>query len=138
MLLASVFGWTFFILGLLLAFQGLWIFSRAMWPNRVQASAARCRRNSVASFFVGLPVSFVVILTSAISLKAGGTPGQIVGFFVLAMWFLYANIGLAGLATHLGQRLSSPVDADRPWRSTIRGGVALSWPGCSQSQGGWG
>lgn len=124
MLLASVFGWSLFIIGLLLSFQGLWLTSRGLWPARVQAAAGRCRRNGVASFFVGLPIVAIVIAFSAIVARFGA-PGQILSFFVAGLWFIYANVGIAGLVTHIGQRLASPADADRPWRATLRGGIAL-------------
>lgn len=125
MLLASVFAWPLFIIGLLLSFQGLWLTSRALWPARVQAAAGRCRRNGVASFFVGLPIVAIAIVFSVAVGRAGGAPGQILAFFVAGLWFVYANVGIAGLATHIGQRLASPADADRPWRATLRGGIAL-------------
>ncbi len=124
MLLAGVFGWTLFIIGLLLSFQGLWLTSRALWPARVQAATGRVRRNGVASFFVGLPIVAVVIAFVAIVARLGAG-GQMLAFFTAGLAFIYANIGIAGLATHIGQRLASPADGDRPWRATLRGGLAL-------------
>jgi hypothetical protein len=38
---------------------------------------------------------------------------------------VHAHAGVAGLATAIGHRLTSPVDDERPWRSTLRGGVVL-------------
>jgi hypothetical protein len=38
---------------------------------------------------------------------------------------LQAHTGVSGLATSIGRRLSSPLDEQRPWRSTLRGGLVL-------------
>jgi hypothetical protein len=38
---------------------------------------------------------------------------------------LQAHTGVSGLATSIGRRLASPLDEQRPWRSTLRGGVVL-------------
>ncbi len=121
---ATIYAITLSIIGVLLSFQGLWLTSRALWPARVQAAAARCRRNPIACFFVGLLVSGVTLLFVSIAARLGAR-GQGVAWVVFSGWFVFANIGVAGLVTHIGQRLTSPVDVDRPWRATVRGGIVL-------------
>jgi hypothetical protein len=40
---------------------------------------------------------------------------------------LFANSGVSGLASMLGARLASPVDLERPWKGTLRGGLVLAF-----------
>src|ERR1700744_3161710 len=102
MLLAQVFGWTLFIFGLLLSFQGIWLLSRAMWPMRVSEAADRVRRNAFRCFLIGLPITFVVAIVTAALARRLGAPGQAIGFAFFCFYFLFANVGVAGLATHIG------------------------------------
>lgn len=124
MLLADIFSIALSIVGFLLSLQGLWMLSRALWPGRVQNASFRVHRNGVASFFLGLVIVIVVLIIAA-SLSKLGAPGQFFAFAIGSAFVVYANIGVAGLATHIGRRLPSPSDALRPWRATVRGGVAL-------------
>ena len=123
MLMADVFSIALSIIGFLVSLQGLWLLSRALWPMRVGESAHRCRGRLWLLFLAGLPITFLMVVAAVGLSKIGG--GQAFSFLVIALWFIWANIGVAGLATHIGQRLPSPVDRDRPWKATLRGGVAL-------------
>jgi hypothetical protein len=129
MLMADVMSITLIILGFLLAQQGLWLLSRALWPRRFAAATLRCRRNPVASFLVGVPVTGLVVLLVNVAGKALGAVGQVAAFAIFILYWIYANVGTAGFVTHVGQRLSSPADEARPWAATVRGGVAteLAW-----------
>lgn len=113
------------VVGFGLSLQGLWLVCRALWPARVEAAARRCEHNRVGSFFMGLFVTAAMVLLMIGMARRGGAPGKglawIVGFFYL----IFSGIGVSGLATHIGRRLESPVDAGRPWRATLRGGLAL-------------
>ena len=119
MLLADIFSIALSIVGFLLSLQGLWMISRALWPTRVRNASLRIHRNSVASFFLGLLIILVVIIVAIVTAKRGGAPGQFFAFALGSAFVVYANVGVAGLATHIGQRLPSPVDSDRPWRATV-------------------
>ena len=125
MLVADTFAIALTILGILLSFQGLWLLCRALWPDRTIRSADRCKSNPVLSFVIGLPITGLMMLISGAASAAGG-PGQAVSLIVFTVWLFYAGIGTAGLATHIGKRLESPIDEFRPWRATLRGGIALS------------
>lgn len=114
------------VVGFLLSLQGLWLFCRAMWPNKVIASATRCGRNPVKSFIAGVVVTLLMIVATALVGQAGGAPGQVAGFGIVSLYVIFSGIGVAGLVTHMGQRLSSPTDDRRPWASTLRGGIVLN------------
>ncbi|MDB5301738.1 MAG: hypothetical protein JWO87_3401 [Phycisphaerales bacterium] len=113
------------IVGFLLSLQGLWLLCRALWPNRVEAAAMRCQRNAIACFFVGAVVAGVTFAVAAVVANRFGTPGQFAGFALAFLFLMFAGIGSSGFVTHIGRRLASPTDAERPWRATVRGGVAL-------------
>jgi hypothetical protein len=125
MILSDVVAIALSIIGFLLSLQGLWLVCRALWPARVERAAQRCERNGVACFFVGMVVSGAILLVATIGGKTLGAPGQLAGFGLLFFFLILSGIGTAGLVTHIGRRLESPADASRPWRATIRGGVAL-------------
>jgi hypothetical protein len=76
---------------------------------------------------LGIPVSAVPLLIAGALGKRGGTPGQLVGWTLLTLFVMYAGVGMSGFVTFIGQRLSSPADAGRPWRATVRGGVVLEF-----------
>jgi hypothetical protein len=124
MLLADDVAIALSIIGFLLSLQGLWMLSRALWPTRVQNASFRVHRNGIASFFLGLVIIVAVIVAAGSAAKLGA-PGQFFAFALGSAFVVYANVGVAGLATHIGRRLPSPSDTDRPWRATVRGGVAL-------------
>jgi hypothetical protein len=113
------------IAGFLASLQGLWLVCLAMWPRRVARAAERCERNGIKSFLVGVALTGVVALVIAIVGKRLGTAGQLAAWTLGFLYLVYSGIGTAGLVTHLGKRLSSPADAERPWKATVRGGVAL-------------
>jgi len=125
MLFGDVIAIALSIIGFLFSLQGLWLVCRALWPARVQAATVRCRENGVASFFLGLPVMVATLVVAVGIGKRLGTFGILAGLTIGLLLLIYSSIGTAGLATHLGERLASPVDADRPWRATVRGGVVL-------------
>jgi hypothetical protein len=124
MLLADIFSIALSIIGFLLSLQGLWMMSRALWPLRVQNASFRVYRNSIASFVLGLVIIGAVLVLAVAAAKLGA-PGKLFAFALGSAFVVYANVGVAGLATHIGRRLPSPADTLRPWRATVRGGVAL-------------
>ena len=125
MIMADTFAIALSIVGFLLSLQGLWLVSRAVWPERVRLSAGRCERNAIRSFFVGAVVTTLMVVLATITGKAMGAVGQVIAWAIVSLYTVYANVGVAGLATHVGRRLPSPADERTPWRATVRGGVAL-------------
>ena len=121
----EVIGIALSILGFLLSLQGLWLLSLALFPRRVARTAERCRHHGLASFFVGLVITTVVLLLAGALGRRGGGPRHAFGLFVLSLFVLYAGVGMSGLVTFIGQRLPTPTDTIRPWRTTVRGGVVL-------------
>ncbi|HEY0762282.1 MAG TPA: hypothetical protein VGD61_07885 [Pyrinomonadaceae bacterium] len=114
----------FVILGMLLAFSGLWLLCRGLWPQAVEAAAARCAKRVWPYFLAGIPLT-LVMLVLARALFALGPVGKFAAVAVVCFYMLQAHTGVSGLATAIGRRLPSPLDEHSPWRATLRGGIAL-------------
>lgn len=124
MLMADTMAIFFVILGFLLAFPGLWLLCRGLWPQTVSTAATVCRNGLLKPFFAGLPLTILMIF-AAIALGNLGPPGKIAAAVVVCVYLMIANCGVAGLAATIGERLPSRIDAGQAWRATLRGGVIL-------------
>ena len=124
MLMADTMSVFFVILGTLLAFSGLWLMCRGLWPDAVEATAQRCVKRIWPYFLAGIPLTLVMIVSTKV-LFAIGPAGKITGVGVVCLYMLQAHAGVSGLATAIGRRLPSPLDERSPWRATLRGGIAL-------------
>jgi hypothetical protein len=127
MLMADTMAIFFVILGLLLAFPGLWVLCRGLWPRAVANAGAVCGKGLIKPFLVGAPLTVVMIFAAAV-LSNLGPAGKIAAVATVCLYLMIANCGVAGLVTVIGERLAEPsgnADSRPPWRSTLRGGVAL-------------
>lgn len=131
MLMADTMAIFFVILGLLVAFPGLWLLCCGLWPRVVTEAAAICGKGLIKPFVVGLPVTVVMIFAAAV-LSNFGSAGKIAAAATICLFLMIANCGVAGLVTVVGERLAAPsgkplgnMDSQQPWRATLRGGVAL-------------
>lgn len=124
MLMADTMSIFFVILGMLLAFSGLWLLCRGLWPQAVEAAAARCAKRVWPYFLAGIPLT-LVMLVLARALFVLGPVGKFAAVAVVCFYLLQAHTGVSGLATAIGRRLPSPLDEHSPWRATLRGGIAL-------------
>ncbi len=125
MLLADTMSIFFVILGMMLALPGLWLLCRGLWPEVVAAAADRCRKRLWTSFLVGLPITIMMVVVTTILFRVLGPIGKITALGVLCLYMLQAHAGVSGLATSIGRRLAPQQNEQRPWRSTLRGGVVL-------------
>lgn len=125
MLMADTMAVFFVILGMLLAFPGLWLLCRGLWPDTVDSASARCAKGLWSSFLVGVLITLAMVLLTIILFKIPASFGKVAGISLVCLYMVHAHAGVAGLASAIGRRLASPVDQERPWRSTLRGGVIL-------------
>lgn len=124
MLMADTMSIFFVVVGMLLAFSGLWLMCRGLWPDAVEAAAERCAKHIWPYFLAGLPLTVVVIVLTRVLFLVGPV-GKIAGVGVVCFYMLQAHCGVSGLVTAIGRRLPSSRDAHSPWRATLRGGIAL-------------
>ena len=125
MLMADTMAIFFVVLGLMISLVGLWLLARGLWPSRVALAAERFERGLVVPFVVGLPVALAAFVLAALVVNIPAKVGGIGAGAILCGFFAFASVGLSGLATCVGRRLASSVDAASPWRATLRGAVVL-------------
>lgn len=124
MLMADTMSIFFVIVGMLLAFSGLWLMCRGLWPDAVEAAAERCTTRIWPYFLAGIPLTLVTILLTRVLFLLGPV-GKIAGIGLVCLYMLQAHAGVSGLVTSIGRRLPSSLDEHSPWRATLRGGIAL-------------
>jgi hypothetical protein len=127
MLIDQVFFYFLIAVGVVISMPALWLLMRARWPQRVEKLRQVSDRSVLLSFLCGLPV-LPVIIGLLFFIGFLGKRGDIVlvffvGFLVTTM-AVAALGGLAGLATLIGERLSSDKSPES-WKATLRGGVVL-------------
>lgn len=125
MLMADTMAIFFVILGLLLAFPGLWLLCLGLWPRTANAAADYCSRGLAKPFFAGVPITLAMIFVATLLNNVPGAIGNIAAIGTVCLYLLFSSAGVSGFATAIGRRLASPVDTERPWRATLRGGIVL-------------
>ena len=70
-------------------------------------------------------MTLAALILAGMLRKMPGGFGTITSVALSSLYFVYASAGMAGLATCIGLRLTSPADSERPWRATLRGGIVL-------------
>lgn len=126
MILADTMLWFFVIVGLLISFNGIWLMSQAMWTGTVQRAVEIHRHSMWKSFFIGLPIIAVgVIAFLKMSDSKNGVAG-LVGILLISCLFIFANVGVAGIAALFGERLAGEARPEPLWKLTLRGGSVLA------------
>jgi hypothetical protein len=126
MLFADTMAIFFVVIGFLIAFPALWLFCSGIWPAFVQRTADAVEKGLWKSFLIGIPITALFTFLIAIVGKLPASIGQIGGIVLFSLLMLFAQCGVAGVATLLGRRLKSPADIERPWKGNLRGGIVLS------------
>jgi len=121
--LADVFTYLFVILGFVIVYIGYWLMATALFPRTVERYAEQIGRAPIKTLLLGA-VTFIPLVTIAFKAFPGGTKPVGVGLALLVS--LGALFGSAGLALRVGQGMSSPRDAQEPWRRVLRGGIVLA------------
>lgn len=111
-------------LGILIGLPAFWLFAQAMWPSTVQRARDVASRGVILNFLCGLPlvVFIIVLLTQAGKIRAAGG-GVAATLAVVAL--LWALVGVAGLASHIGARLWPACTGNDAWRGLLRGGLVI-------------
>jgi hypothetical protein len=94
----------------------------------VAEATTRCSEGLLKPFLAGLPLTMLMVLAAIVLSNLLGPLGKIAAVSIVCLYMVFAHIGVAGLATCIGQRLASPTDAEQTWRATLRGGIILELP----------
>lgn len=124
MLFADAFKILLIALSILIAYPAFWLVARALWPNKVQQAAEKTANQSLKCFLWGLIPVGLIILVGVLLGQAGG-PGAFLAVVVLGLGFFFSQVGVAGLATMIGERLGKEGEDVSAFRVTGRGGIAL-------------
>ncbi len=125
MVLADTMAIFLVIVGLLICFNAVWLLCRALWGPLVAQCRDIHRDGMVKSFFLGLPLTaLIVVLFGALTSNKQG-PWGLIGIVVMAAYLMFTSIGVAGIADLVGEKLGTKNTDQPPWRETVRGGAVL-------------
>jgi hypothetical protein len=125
MLIYQQFFYLLIGLGILVGFPAFWLLAQAMWPATVERAREISSRNLVVNFLCGLPLVglIILLLTQAGKVRAAGGSIAVTLTVVSILWAL---VGIAGLASHIGGRLWPSCTGDQAWRGQLRGGLVIA------------
>lgn len=124
MLFADTFKILLIALSLIIAYPAFWLVARALWPNKVRQASEKTANQSLKCFLWGV-IPTTITMTFGIALLQAGGPVAFLGGLVLGIGFLFSQVGVAGLATLIGERLGKEGEDISAFRVTGRGGIAL-------------
>ncbi len=112
------------VLLILASLLGAMLLASALFGSAVERTARACEHRPKTSLLVGLPVTTIAALFCA-ALSKGPGPARSLAT-VLGLGLASALIlGLAGVALHVGAKLWSRYDVDRPYRRLVRGAIVV-------------
>src|SRR5262249_6528384 len=123
MLMADTMAIFFVVLGLLLAFPGLWLLCRGLWPRAVTEAAAICGKGLIKPFVAGLPVTVAMIFGVAV-LSNFGSAGKIAAVAGVCLYILIARCGLIRVVAGVGPKPGGPVQSHQPESTALRGAAS--------------
>ncbi len=127
MIMADVLKYFLVIVGLLVVFVSYWLAAQALFPEfvaRAREQYARPLRATILGLVCAAPfIAFALALFK----NAKNPVMNIVGFATLGIPVFLGLGGSAGLAQRIGCGMASPLDAEQPWRRTLRGGIVLAF-----------
>ncbi len=124
MLFADAFRILLIALSIIIAFPAFWLVARALWPDKVQRAAEKTAGQSLRCFLWGVIPAAIITTVGVVLLQAGG-PAALLGALILAIGFFFSQVGVAGLATMIGERLGRKGEDASAFKVTGRGGIAL-------------
>lgn len=97
----------FFILFILgIAFPAMLIAWWLLFPSLIGRAQARVEKTPMQAFWLGLVLVMAVAIPVVILLALPVGPAKLIGWILLAASFALSSIGSAGIAAHLGNRLT--------------------------------
>ncbi len=115
----------FFILLILgVAFPAMLAAWWLLFPNLIARAQTRVAKSPAASFWLGLIVVIALTVPIFILLALPFGPAKLIGWIMLGASLAFSSIGSAGIAAHLGARLTQQGNLS-PISGFIRGAVIL-------------
>ena len=121
----AVFG-TLIALGV--AYPGMLVAWRLLFPEMVIRAQARVSSSPWGSLGLGIAAGVPVILLSIILLSAPGPIGKFLGLLIVVLAFGFASLGASGLAASMGAQLNDLAGGRYSMPGAhVRGAVALQF-----------
>ena len=115
----------FFILLILgVAFPGMLTAWWLLFPRLITKAQVRIEKSLASSFWMGLIVTLVLGIPIFLLLALPFGPAKLIGWILLGASFALSSIGSAGIAAHLGTRLTQHSNIS-PLSGFVRGAVLL-------------
>ncbi|MCP3961231.1 MAG: hypothetical protein GY719_25575 [bacterium] len=126
MIMADVLKIFLIVVGLLIVLVSYWLAAQSLFPRIVHRAWHSYSAHPLRATLIGTLAAGPLVAIGLGLLQAGAAPVKALGFLMVATAVLGALLGSAGLARRIGAGLPSAVDAERPWRQVLRGGIVLS------------
>lgn len=123
MLTGTVWGVTLIGAGLVATIAATQLLLAALFPRRMARMRHGVSARPVVCGLIGLPAAAVLVAIPA----AVGKAWEFGGALGFSFTILVATFGLGAIAAEVGARLPSQGAAAHPWRSLLRGSVAVSF-----------
>ena len=115
----------FFILSILgVAFPAMLTAWWLLFPRLITKAQVRIEKSLASSFWMGLIVTLVLGIPIFLLLALPFGPAKLIGWILLGASFALSSIGSAGIAAHLGTRLTQHSNIS-PLSGFVRGAVLL-------------
>ena len=115
----------FFILLIIgIAFPAMLAIWWLLFPSLIGRAQSRIEKTPMQSFWMGLVVVIAVTIPIIILLALPFGPAKFIGWILLAASLAISSVGSAGIAAHLGKRLTSQSNLS-PLNGFIRASVIL-------------
>jgi len=95
-----------------------------LFPSVIQRAQSRVEKTIAQSFWLGLVIVIALTLPIFILLALPFGPAKFLGWILLAASLAFSSIGSAGIAAHLGNRLTQKSDVT-PLGGFVRGAIVL-------------
>jgi len=125
MVLADTMAIFLVVLGLLICFNAVWLFCRALWEPLVAHARDAHYDGMVKSFFVGVPLTALVVVVFGALANDKAGPWGLLAWILAGVYLLFSSIGVSGMTGLIGEKLGGAVQNQPPWKETLRGGSVL-------------
>src|SRR4051812_15426133 len=120
--ISAVFG-ILFLIGI--AFPGMLSTLWLLFPATVERARLRLERTPWQCFWLGGVITALVIVPVVILLALPFGPAKFIGWSIVTIVLALSNIGSAGMAAKMGQRLGDQSAHSSPVGAFVRGALAL-------------
>lgn len=122
--LQQVYAIVFSIIGFILVSTACFVVARMIFPGIVSRGQQRFARRAWLPTVIGVGISVPWVVLSLVLVQQQAIPPlPAVGIVIYCAWVLVGLVGASSVAGHIGRESNGEI---HPWKSTVRGGLALT------------